>query len=182
MQWLLWMDQMGLEWVQQYCLTPVGNVVMPFVSTLGNKGLIWIALAVVLLCIPKYRKQGLVLLLALGFSCLVGEGIIKHLVARGRPFWDNPELPLLITPPSGYSFPSGHTMSSFTAATVLWNENRKWGIAAAILAVMIGFSRIYLSVHYPSDVLSGAVLGVICGTLAWRVYLWVEKKRRKESQ
>lgn len=100
---------------------------------------------------------------------VLGDNILKPWIARLRPFQVHPKDSLLILAPSGYSFPSGHTFSSFTAATILLWTDKKIGIPAFILASLIGFSRLYLYVHFPSDVLAGIILGLAVGTVTWKI-------------
>lgn len=141
--------------------TPVLDTIMTFITSLGNSGIIWILAGVILLCIPKYRRGGVLVLLALILNLILGNLILKNLVARQRPCWINETVQLLIAVPRDYSFPSGHTMSGFAAATAIWLTDKKLGIPAFILAALIGFSRLYLYVHFPTDVLGGAVLGIM---------------------
>ena len=96
-------------------------------------------------------------------SLLVGNGILKPLVGRLRPFEIREGIELIIKAPGGYSFPSGHTVSSVVGATVLTRANKKFGYVAIPLAVLIAFSRMYLFVHFPTDILAGAVLGFAIG-------------------
>ena len=104
------------------------------------------------------------LLAVLAITFLVGDVVLKNWIQRPRPFQEMP-VELLIPPPESFSFPSGHTSSSFAAASVIYRVRKSWGIAAFILAVLIGFSRLFLFVHYPTDVLAGAVLGLLVGNL-----------------
>lgn len=143
-------DRLHADWL---------NPVMISVSFLANWGIIWIAVAAALLCLRKYRKTGAELILALVF-CLVAMSCLKAFFLRDRPFIDYPQAALLIPPPRSASFPSGHAMSSFASASVLFSANRKAGAAAFALAALIAFSRLYLFVHYPTDVLAGIVLGL----------------------
>lgn len=138
------------------------NSILIFFTVIGNWGTVWIILAAVLLCFRQTRLAAVGMLLALLLGVVAGEVVIKNLVCRLRPYIQL-GVPLLIPPPITYSFPSGHTMSSFAAATVLAKKYPKWGILAFFVAILIGFSRLYLFVHYPTDVLAGAVLGIICG-------------------
>lgn len=137
------------------------DAVFPFITYLGEAGCIWIIVGIILLFMKKTRKCGIMLLVAMLGCYLLGELLVKNLVCRPRPFMDHPEFRLLISPPSGFSFPSGHSGSSFAAAAVIFSQNRKFGIAAGILALLIAFSRIFLFVHYPTDVISGIILGII---------------------
>lgn len=129
---------------------------------LGNGGIIWIIIAIILIINKKYRKVGYMALVALLLSTILGEGILKHVVQRIRPSEDIPTLNLLITKPLSYSFPSGHTTSSFAVAGVLAKYLKKYALGFLSLATLIGFSRLYLYVHYPTDVLVGAALGLLC--------------------
>lgn len=159
--------------------SPLMDSLMLFFTRLGDDGFIWILIAIFLLFTKKYRKYGVILLLALLAGLIIGNGIIKNLVGRARPSWEQ-TLPLLIENPTDFSFPSGHTQSSFIAATVLALTNKKWALWAYPLAALIAFSRLYLMVHFPTDVLGGIFIGVLIGALVFygATYL-LEKRRRK---
>lgn len=135
--------------------------VMPFITSLGSGGFIWIAIAIAFLASKKYRKDGLLLIISLLLSILIGNIILKPLVARIRPFNINTAIQLLIARPTDFSFPSGHSMTSFAGATIIFHANRNMGIAAFVLAALVAFSRLYLYVHYPSDIIGGALIGVL---------------------
>lgn len=158
-----------LDWIQSL-RTPAGDIFMPVITSLGNAGIIWILLAALLLIIPKTRKTGAVLAIALVLDVVLCNGIIKNLAARMRPYDRNPVVELLIHKPIDYSFPSGHTAASFAAVSALYfaGEKHMWK-PVLVLAVLIAFSRLYLYVHYPTDVIGGAVLGILCGYLADKI-------------
>ena len=139
---------------------PYLDTFMKAVTSLGNAGWFWIALGIGLLCFKKTRKTGFGMLLTLAVGFLLGNVVLKNVVARQRPCWLMPEIPLLIPVPSDYSFPSGHTLASVEGAVMLYIHHKKWGIAACVLAVLIAFSRMYLFVHFPTDILGGALLGI----------------------
>ena len=122
-----------------------------------------------MLSTKKYRSQGVILLAGLAAGVLVGNVCLKNLIARPRPCWLDDSVKLLIPVPTDYSFPYGHTLSSVIGATVLTKTNRRFGWAAIPLAAIIVFSRLYLFVHYPSNILAGAVLGVAIGLAVYRV-------------
>lgn len=145
------------------------DILMPMITFLGNAGMIWIAVALVLLFIGKHRKNAFMLMSGLACSAVIGNMILKNLVARARPCVLNPTVSLLISAPTDYSFPSGHTMSSFAAAMILYHTDKRLGIPAVILAFLIAFSRLYLYVHFPSDVIAGAIIGAAIGHLVWAV-------------
>lgn len=155
-----------LIFIQKYFTNSILDKFFIAISTLGNIGFIWILIGVILLINKKYRTIGIVLLLALLIEVTIVDGIVKNLVQRNRPFLEFTEMKLLIEMPVSYSFPSGHTASSFAAATVLGKYFRKYRYVAYGAAIFMGFSRLYLFVHYPSDVLIGAIIGVMCGIAA----------------
>ncbi len=142
------------------------DTVWKLFSLFGNYGAVWIALAVLLLFFRKTRRAGLAMLIALGVGYAVGNVWLKELVMRPRPFVTHTDLTPLLDPGDRWSFPSGHALSSFAAATALFFFHKKTGLLAYLLAACIAFSRLYASVHYPTDVLAGAVLGILCGLAA----------------
>ena len=156
-----------LEWIAANLKCGFLDKVMPLITLLGDAGIFWIACSVVLICFPKTRKTGLAMGISLLIGLLVCNVTLKPLVARIRPY-DYQEkilhntITLLVEAGEihDYSFPSGHTIASFEAATALMIGNKKLGIPAMILAVLIAFSRLYLYVHYPTDVLASIVLGI----------------------
>ena len=145
---------------------PLLDSVMVFTSSLGNAGMIWILLAAVLLILPKYRKAGMVVTAALVLNLILCNIGIKPLVERPRPCDIRPEMLELIPRPHGWSFPSGHSSASFAAASALLFARCRLWIPCGILAAVIAFSRLYLYVHFPTDVLAGSVLGIFCGFAA----------------
>ena len=153
-----------LAWIAAHLRTAFGDALMPVITLLGDAGIFWIALAVVFLFIPKYRKMGLGMGVALVIGLLICNVTLKPLCARIRPYdllaKKDIIVNLLIEAQHDFSFPSGHTIASFEAATVIMIHNRKLGIPALILASLIAFSRLYLYVHYPTDVIASVILGV----------------------
>ena len=145
---------------------------MVVITTLGNKGIVWIAVGIVMLFFKKYRRAGVTVLLGLVFGLVCGNWVIKNIVARARPCAINTAIELIIPYPSEYSFPSGHTLSSFIAATCVFLRNKKLGVAAYVLASLIAFSRLYLYVHVPTDIIGGILLGIVLAHLA----AWLMKK------
>ena len=144
---------------------------MKFFTYLGNLGLLWIGISILFILRHESRKTGIILICSLLMTTILGEGIIKHIVRRKRPFIKmNICDQLIIGTPSTYSFPSGHTASSFAASAVFLAINSRISIIIVLIATLIGFSRIYLKVHYVSDVIGGAVLGLLCGSIT--VYLF----------
>lgn len=161
-----------LDSIQQI-RTTFGDFIMPIITSLGNMGIIWIFLTVVLIVIPKTRKTGIMMGIALVLDLIICDITLKPLVARVRPFDVNTGIQLLITKPHDFSFPSGHTASSFAATfACFFSGQKRIGIPCLILTILIAFSRLYLYVHYPTDVLAGIVIGLICGLAG---YLLVSK-------
>lgn len=154
-----------LDWIQENLKNAFLDVVMPIITMFGDGGIFWIACAVILLCIPKTRKTGLGMGFALIMGLIVCNVTLKPLVGRIRPYDFQEQLgvviPLLTERMHDFSFPSGHTIASFEAATVLLINNKKLGIPAMILAVLIAFSRLYLYVHYPTDVIFSVFAGIL---------------------
>ena len=155
-----------LDFIQNQFRTPFGDFVMPLISKLGNGGIIWLVLSGLLCVFPKYRKAGVTMMTALALDVLLCNVMLKPLVGRMRPFTVNTGVELLINAPKDFSFPSGHTAASFAAAfALLFVKNKLW-IPSMILASLIAFSRLYLYVHYPTDVLAGILLGLIVSVAA----------------
>ena len=140
----------------------------------------WIAIAVLLLFVKNYRKVGLMVGGSLLGSLVFNNMIIKNIVARPRPYRMMEELMILIPEPGEYSFPSGHTSSSFAAGVVLYLMlPKKYGIPAMVLAFLIGISRLYVGVHYPTDVLGGMVMGTLLAVATVKITGVIEKKVKK---
>ncbi|MDO4862981.1 MAG: phosphatase PAP2 family protein [Ruminococcus sp.] len=152
-----------LDWIQRNCRSAVMDVLMPKVTLFGQMGLFWIVLAVIFLAVRRYRKCGITLSFGLICSLLIGNLLLKNLIARSRPCWINTDIDMLIAIPKDYSFPSGHTLCCFIAAVVILSYDKRLGIPALIIAAAVGFSRMYLYVHFPSDVLGGMVIGIAIG-------------------
>ena len=153
-----------LDWIAANLWCPVLDVAMPIITILGDAGIFWIAVSVLFMITKKYRKTGIGMMLALLMGLLVCNIWLKPTVARMRPYdfqmqYFLKEIPLLAGAMHDFSFPSGHTIASFEAAVVIGLNNKKLGIAAMILACLIAFSRLYLYVHYPTDVICSVILG-----------------------
>ncbi len=180
-----------LNWVQENLRNEFLDKIVPIITKLGDGGVFWIILTLLLFIPKRTRKYAHVSALALIFCVIGGNLILKNVLARPRPFWlENgnplamigiqgnpleriyvrnseiivPEgrtlLQLLIKAPTDFAFPSGHTQASFAAATSICMWKKKFGIPALILATLIAFSRMYLYVHYPTDILGGILFGV----------------------
>lgn len=156
-----------LDFIQNNLRTPIGDAVMPLITMLGNGGALWIVLGICLLVRKEYRKTAVLLFLALVIEVLICNVYLKNAVAAARPCELNPAVKLLIPRPQDYSFPSGHTGASFAAVTaLLLGKVRRWYLAL-IPAVLIAFSRLYLYVHFPVDIIGGILVGCFSGFLAY---------------
>ena len=161
-----------LDWIAANLWCPVLDAVMPVITVLGDAGIFWIAVAVLFIFIKKYRKIGIGMMIALMMGLVICNICLKPMIARIRPYDFKEEylgviVNLLIEKQHDFAFPSGHTIASFEAAVVILLGNKKLGIPAIILACLIAFSRLYLYVHYPTDVIVSIVLGSILALIGW---------------
>ena len=157
--------------------TPVLNTIMAVLSFLGNGGLLWITLGVLLCIKAKTRHIGIDVLLSIVVTFIIGNLILKNVIDRQRPYEVYEALVPLITKPSDASFPSGHTMNGFTAATAVCLHKKKAGIAALSAAALIAFSRLYNQVHFPTDIMGGIVVGV---SIAILVHVMMKKLHARQ--
>ena len=171
------MELAVLNWIQTL-RTGWLDGVMVLVSTLGDAGAVWIVLALVLLCIPRTRRAGVTVALALVLDLIVCNGILKPLFDRVRPCVVNPAVELLVRCPTDASFPSGHTAASFAAAGALRAAGSRLWMPGLVLAVLIAVSRLYLYVHWPTDVLAGGLLGWGLGCAARSLLSRIQKLRK----
>ena len=155
---LFWIQNLHNDFLDSVMVTVFNDIV-------GSKGEIWVILGIILLLIPKTRKTGLCVLSAYIVAYYIGDGILKDLIARPRPCMIDETVELLVTRPSSFSCPSVHSMLAFASSSSIFWFHKKTGIAALIFAALIGFSRMYFFVHFPSDVLLGSVLGFLIGTV-----------------
>lgn len=146
-------------------------------TNLGNGGILWLVVSLILICFKKTRKIGITCGISLLIGFLITNITLKNLVARVRPFYTIDGLTTLISYPKDYSFPSGHTTSWFASSTgIFLTTNKKFSCILLILAVVMGFSRLYVGVHYPTDVIAGIIIGVLSGEISNRVVkLWFDK-------
>ncbi len=149
------------EWMDGFWIT---------VTHLGDGGICWLILAFALLIPKQTRKAGIAALIGLAVGALITNVTLKNIVARTRPYEVIQGLSLLIERQHDFSFPSGHTCASFSAACALYlTLPRRWGIVCLALASLIALSRLYVGVHYPSDVLGGLLVGIFSGWVGWKL-------------
>ena len=170
-EYLRELDASIVLFFQEYVRNPVLTPILKFITMLGNVALVWIVISVILFCMQKTRRTGLMGIIALLLSLLINNLFLKNIINRARPYELIEELKLLIQKPVDSSFPSGHTASSFAVGCILFRKlPRKWGIPALVLAFAIAFSRLYLGAHFLSDILFGMVSGIGISYLAqWLV-------------
>lgn len=165
-------EQNILLWIQNNMRNDILNHIMIFITSLGNGGAIWVIMAMGLLIPKKTRKTGIMVISGLLLSLIINNIILKNLVARTRPYDMIAGLTSLVGIQRDYSFPSGHTASSFVAAIImLRNLPKKYGIPTLTLAFLISFSRLYVGVHYPTDVIAGALIATAISLFV----CWIEK-------
>ncbi len=155
-----------LDWIQRHIRCEFLDAVLPAVSRLCDHGEVWIVLTAALLLRRSTRKAGLCAAAALVLDLVCCNLLLKPLIGRVRPFAVNAGVQLLTPPPLDASFPSGHTASSFAAAVSLWRARSPLRVPALVLAAVIAFSRLYLYVHWPTDVLGGLLLGSLLGWIS----------------
>ncbi len=167
---------------------PFLDTIMPLITFLGSGGIVWAVTALIMLCFKKSRKTGIIIIVSLLLGLFLSTMGLKNIIARERPYNTEGALltveNLLIGAPSGrFSFPSGHAISSFSAATVILLYSKKLGIPAIILAALICFTRLYLYVHFPSDVICGALFGILLAFLSNFLInkIWEKINERKLS-
>lgn len=173
-----------LDYIQGNLKNGFLDTVMPFVTMCGNMGIFWVAIALIISAKAKYRRCSITMLIGLIVGVIIGNLIIKNAVQRDRPCWIVDVSDMLISNPQDFSFPSGHTLSSFCAASILFYYDKRLGVPSFAAAILIAFSRMYLYVHFPSDILGGAMLGVITAGItvkATNKYVFKSGKRKKKK-
>lgn len=170
--------EFGILYYLQTLHTPWLDPFMVFISSICDHGEIWIAIAAVLLCFKRTRIIGIAMVLSMLTGYLLGNMWMKNFFGRQRPCWIDPSVQLLVRNPADFSFPSGHSLISFEGAVSIWLRNKKWGAAALVPAVLIAFSRLYLFVHFPSDVLVGSFMGTGIALVVYRVMQKLEGRMR----
>ncbi len=157
------------------------SYILSVFSYMCDLGIFWIILCVILLINPKTRRIGAYAACALALQFILGEGIIKHLVRRDRPFIQYSDIDTFIRHPRGYSFPSGHSSASAATSLCIFLQNKKLGAPLLVVALLVMFSRLYFQVHFFSDVVCGCILGSVVAVFIYFLLKHRENKRRFES-
>lgn len=181
-----------LLWIQEYLRSDFLDPIVKFITHSGDHGYLWIALLVILLCIPKTRRAALIGAVTLLLTFIVTNLCLKPLIGRTRPYEVIEGLTRIIEKQSDRSFPSGHTANSMAVGVSLWLVSRKYellgdkklyfpktaGWVVLVWSVLVGLSRLYVGVHYPTDVLGGAIIAIVNAVIVLGVYKkLIEKKR-----
>ena len=169
-----------LHWFQSIH-NPVLDFIVPKITFLGNAGWFWILIIFLLLILPYNRKMGVQAFISLLITFIICNLILKPSVMRCRPCWLEPEVQLLTKLPHDYSFPSGHSNASFSVATAILTRNKKLGIPAIILATCIAISRLYVFVHWPTDVIAGTIIGICGGIISYFIVNLIYNKFGKKT-
>ena len=160
-------DNNILQFIQNHMRSSVMDEAMIVVTSLGNLGIIWIAISAFILIRKKNKTAVIGVLCAMLLGTILGQEILKNIIQRPRPFLESSVINMIIEKPVSYSFPSGHTTAAFAAAGILSKYFKKYSVLFFTIAILIGFSRLYLYVHYPTDVIAGAILGLVCSRIVY---------------
>lgn len=171
-----------LNWIQDHLKCGFLDFFMPKITLLGEHGIFFLAVGVLLLFFKRSRRTGVTVISGMAGAYILINLIVKNVVNRLRPFQINTAVELMVKAPHDASFPSGHAMHAFIFATVLMCYDKRLGIPAVIIAALVSFSRLYLYVHFPSDVLAGIALGMIFGLISvWISNRIAERHNRKKA-
>ena len=164
----LTLDADILLYIQDHIRNGFLDKIFPNITFLGNAGIFWIILTAVLLCFKKTRRAAICSALALIGSLILNNMILKPIINRTRPYEVIEGLILIGKKATDGSFPSGHTAASIASAVAMCRYLKKrWSVPLIILALMISFSRLYIGIHSPSDVLVGLLDGILLAVIAW---------------
>lgn len=171
MDFLLQFDGNILLWIQEYLRSDLWTWFWINITKLGNSGFIWLTTAILMSFFKKTRNVGIVSLCSIALCFLITNVGLKNIVARPRPYTQIAELMILTHPETSFSFPSGHTANSFAVALIYYRMlPKKYGITAVVLATLIGLSRLYIGVHYPTDVIGGFFVALFASSVVYFIH------------
>lgn len=185
--WALTFDLPILDWIQAHMTSPMMDKIMTVITLCGEPA-VWVVLCLILVMIPKTRKFGWSATAALVLGLLVCNATLKPLIARIRPYDLHEQITgnhidLLVKTPHDWSFPSGHTIAAFEFATALWVRKKSIGIPVFLFAILLSFSRLYIYVHYPTDVFFSVAAGILFGLLGCLIVnIWYKAKPAKKGK
>lgn len=180
---ILCLDEEILLYIQENLRNATTDQIMKSITHLGDFGFLWIAVIVILAVSRKHAKTALIMALTLAFGLLITNLVIKNSVQRIRPFHAIEELCPLIEKPEDWSFPSGHATSSIGCGiAMLKNLPKKYGISGITIGVLIAISRVYLGVHYTSDVIAGAMVGAFSAFASEKTVKFTERKLKEKRK
>lgn len=182
MEALQLLDQNILLFIQEHIRLGWLNPIMVVITHLGEAGIMWIVLGLVMMFFKKTRRGGLIMLICLAFAWVINDFVLKELFARARPFNTIEGLTILVKAPGSFSFPSGHSNASFACALALTMLYGKKGAWSFIPAALIALSRCYVGVHYPTDILTGAIVGTLLSLAAYKLVIYVEGRYKLKKE
>lgn len=188
LDWLIGLDGLILLWIQAHVRLPLLDPIVAFYTHLGDAGLLWSGISLIMICFPRTRRAGILSLAALALGGLLTNVTLKQMVARIRPWHTVDGLVFLVNEADPNSFPSGHTCAAFAVAGIWFRAlPKRWmRITGIVMAVLMGLSRLYVGVHFPSDVLAGAMVGLLASLFAWKLGRYLpeldgERKRHERT-
>lgn len=175
--WLYELDVNILLFIQEHLRFDFLTPILKFLTMLGDHGMLWIGIALLLVLVKRTRPIGATAGASLAINALLVNVFLKNIVARTRPYEVIDGLTRLVGEQSDFSFPSGHTSSAFSVAVVMFMlMPKKYGVPALIMATLIAYSRLYVGVHYPSDVIGGIIVGILAAVICVAIYKKIEKR------
>ena len=180
----------GMQQIEFAILYAIQNIhtdfldrfILAIMNITGSYGQLWVILAVLLLFFKKTRKAGFTILISYAMVFVVGQYGLKDLIARPRPCHMDETVALLVSRPSSFSCPSTHSAWAFAAAASVFSWHKKFGIVVGVIALIVAFGRLYLFVHFPTDVLFGIALGILFAFVAYSIVKAADRKIKDKAK